>query len=152
MTEKYWDKLLTKWRAQKRDGFTIPYIIGSQKYLPDNQQIQDIEELLIDIVNNDQTEIYISYCDTIGDIILGVRDETKKELLGSYPSFKGKSQSKFYLTTGVNHLGKNMENIISSLKDKFQADINDGKFSLNNGIKGDYSPKEIEFITTCYSE
>lgn len=152
MTEKYWGKLLTKWREQKRDGFTIPYIIGSQKYLPNNQKIHDIEELLIDIVNNEQTEIYISYCDAIGDIILGVRDETKKELLGSYPPFNGKSQSKFYLTTGVDYLGINIENIISSLKNKFQADINNGKFSLNNGIKGDYNPKEVEFITTGYSE
>ena len=151
MTTKYWDILLTKWREQKRDGFTIPFIIGSQKYLPKNHTYQDIPELINDILKTETTEIYISYCPDIGDNILGIRDASKSQLKGLFPLFANNPQTSLYLTMSVDYLGKNIEQILSSLQTKYDADIASGKFSLNDGVTGDFSPKEIEFIKNCYS-
>ena len=38
---KYWQTLLTEQKKKGKKGFTIPYIIGSQNYLPDNFTLQD---------------------------------------------------------------------------------------------------------------
>lgn len=60
--EKYWQKLLREWRSHGRAGFSIPYIIGSQQYLPANHSSQDIEELITDIIETGDETILLRYC------------------------------------------------------------------------------------------
>jgi hypothetical protein len=68
-TEYYWERLLREWRKQGRDGFSIPFVIGSQKCLPASHKIQGIGDLIMDIALNQHCSVYILYCNTIQDII-----------------------------------------------------------------------------------
>ena len=152
MEQKYWHRLLTQWRNDGRDGFTIPYVIGSQKYVPTNHAHQNIEQLLIDIVNNREDEIYIKYCITTQDIILGIRDETKINIPGEFPPFNGTPQSKLFLTSFLTDLGSNVESIILKLKERYEEHIDSEKFSINDRVRGYYLEEEIDFIRNCYSD
>lgn len=145
---KYWEKLLVKWRKKSRDGFSIPYIIGSQKFLKKPSK-QNIEGLLIDIIENSENEIYISYCMTINDLILGIRDNSKKRINGYFPKYKEKEQSKFFVTSFISDLGTDVEKIIENLNDRYSERILKEQFSINNRIPGDYNQNEKEFITEC---
>ena len=149
---KYWQALLTEWRKDGRDGFTIPFIIGSQKYLGESPN-QDIETLIVSIIENEEQEIYLKYCITTEDIVLGIRDETKLSLKGYFPPFRDNTtQSKLFLTDYVNDLGENIETIISSLNDKYQHYIDDEEFSKNDRQRGDYSADEKQFIKRVFSD
>lgn len=148
MGNPYWEILLTKWREVGRDGFSIPYIIGSQQYLTENKN-QNISELFMDIINNANQEIYLSYCMNIGDLILGIRDDSKKKIRGFFPHYDGQEQNKFYLTDFVKNLGINLEDIIENLSDKYALQIEKEQYSINNRIPGDYLPSEIYFIKSC---
>ena len=61
MYKKYWQILLSEWRESTRNGLTIPFIIGSQKYLKVSVN-QDVVKLIWDIANSDDFEVYITYC------------------------------------------------------------------------------------------
>lgn len=148
MAYQYWEILLSEWREIGRDGFTIPFIIGSQKYATNNVN-QNIPELLIDIINNSNQEIYLSYCMNINDLILGIRDDSKNRIKGFFPKFNGQEQHTFYLTDFVRDLGANMEDIIENLTEKYSSQIEREEYSINNRVPGDYSTSEIQFIKTC---
>lgn len=142
---KYWEILLINWREKGRDGFSLPFLIGSQQYLANNTN-QNIKELITDIIENSNHEIYIAYCMNINDLVLGIRDVSKQKISGSFPKFKNKPQSKFFLTNFLNDLGQNAESIIDKLTVRYERQINSKKYSINNHIISDYNVTEIEFI------
>ncbi|MCE7864276.1 MAG: hypothetical protein DYG99_12120 [Bacteroidetes bacterium CHB5] len=146
---KYWEQLLVEWRALGRDGLTIPYIIGSQQFLPSTNCVQTIESLLLDISTNKEYEVYITYCMNINEIILGIRDESKTKIAGHFPPLNGGKQQKLFLTNGVSNLGDNVESIIITLMEKYQEKIASEKFSKRGDEWGDYSTSEKEFIISC---
>lgn len=151
--QNYWQALLIEWRKKGRDGFTIPFIIGSQEYLAENYIKQDIEELLLDITNNGSLQVYIKYCITTEDIVLGVRDETKLNLQGSFPSFSNSTtQSYLFLTAFLNDLGSDVETIISSLVEKYQQYIDARQFSKFDRKREYFQPNEIEFIQSVFKK
>lgn len=149
MTNQYWEILLSNWRESGRDGFSIPYLIGSQQYLTDNKN-QDISELFIDILTNSNQEIYLTYCMNIDDLILGIRDDSKKRIKGFFPKYNKQEQNKFYLTDFVRDLGTDLESIIENLTDKYLHQINNKLYSINNRIPGNYTASEIYFIKKSF--
>ena len=68
--KKYWTVILSEWRNRGRDGLTLPFVIGSQKYLRQSIK-QDIKELFADILSSD-AKVYLKYCLTTEEIILGI--------------------------------------------------------------------------------
>jgi hypothetical protein len=74
-----------------RDGYSIPFIISSQQFL-DKTSKQNVDNLIADFVKNSNNEIYISYCMTINDLILGIRDDSKKHII---LNLLGKPSSEF---------------------------------------------------------
>ncbi len=147
---KYWERLLIEWRALGRDGLTIPYIIGSQQFLLTTHINQNIEELLIDIASNKECEVYITYCMNINEIILGIRDSSKRKIAGHFPPLEGKDQSKLFLTSFVENLGTDVESICLSLTVKFQGHIDGKHFSKRGDEWVEYSTGEKEFIRSCF--
>ena len=145
---KYWEILLVEWRKIDRNGFTIPYIIGSQQFL-NHTSNQKIEDLIIDIIENSKNEIYITYCMTINDLILGVRDNSKKKINGYFPKYNGKDQNKFFVTSFVSNLGSDIKEIIENLNNRYSERILKKEFSTNNRIFGDYNQNEKKFIIRC---
>lgn len=148
MEKKYWETLLIKWREKGKDGFTIPFLIGSQQYLSNNEN-QNIKELIIDIIENSKHEIYIAFCMNINDLILGIRDNSKQKIKGSFPKFRENPQSKFFLTDFLDDLGQDVESIIDKLTIKYEKQIKNKQYSINNRKIGHYDVDEIEFIKTC---
>lgn len=59
---KYWQVLLQNHRGKGKDGLTIPFLIGSQNYLPNSSNPQTISELIKDMVNHDSFEKCLRYC------------------------------------------------------------------------------------------
>jgi hypothetical protein len=147
----YWELLLAQWRRNRNDGLTVPYIIGSQKFLPASIKTQGIRDLVIDIIQNENFPVYATYCPTIGQIILGYRDKSRENIAGSFPSYNQKAQNGFYLTKILDNMGVTMEEVIVSLRDKFQEPIDNSKFSFNSREWGSYSDKEIKFIKDCFA-
>lgn len=147
---KYWEVLLTEWRKVGRDGFTIPFIIGSQKFIPYPHVEQNIEELITDIILHSSTKVCLKYCLTIEDIILQTLDG-KKNLIGHYPDFKKTSQSTLFLTAFCDDLGKDCEQVVESLINRYHDFITHGEFSKNDRKRGDYTSAEKMFITNCFN-
>jgi len=150
MKKKYWQILLTEWRNLGRDGFTIPFIIGSQKFLGDTHEVQDIKALITDIIQNEEIVVCIKYCWTTEDIVLEILDERKK-LIGYFPSYMGAIQSKLFLTSFFKDLGTDCESIILSFIEKYQNYIDNGQFSKNDRQRGDYLPEETIFIKKSFA-
>ena len=73
--KKYWEILLEKQREKGKDGLSIPFIIGSQNYLPKNSYKQNISELINDIVSSDLFEICIRFCMGTCTFIAEIRKE-----------------------------------------------------------------------------
>lgn len=150
MTKKYWQILLTEWRKLGRDGFTIPFIVGSQKFLGDTHEVQDIKELITDIIQNEELVVCIKYCWTTEDIVLEILYESKK-LPGYFPPYMGATQSRLFLTQFLKDLGTDCESIISSFIEKYQNYIDKGEFSKNDRQRGDYLPVETIFIKKSFA-
>lgn len=146
----YWQSLLVNWRALGRNGLTVPYIVGGQKYLPPTHKHQSIEALLIDISNNNDYAVYITYCTDINEIILGLRDSSKLKIAGRFPPIDGKDQTKLFLTSVVDNLGEDVISIAHSLGDRFQHYIDKGAFSKWADDWADYSESEKQFIRDCF--
>ena len=149
--EKYWSTLLTEWTRKGRDGFTLPFIIGSQKFLGALTKHQDIADLLTDIVDSDNPKIYIKYCLTTEEIILGVYDEKQSSLKGTFPNRDGQPQRQLFLTLFLYDLGDKVEDIIQSLTNKYQQYIDKEEFSKHTDRTwGDFNVDDKTFIYSTF--
>ncbi|MFW5700917.1 MAG: hypothetical protein ACOCWM_04430, partial [Cyclobacteriaceae bacterium] len=138
------------WRKLGKKGLTIPFIIGSQRFLPAKYPHQAITELIEDMVLDGEFCLYVTYCQDINSIILGIKDE-KKLLGGDYPHFKGYSQKSFYITSIIR--SRLIEDLINELIDRYQHMIDNNKFSFNEyRTASDFSQEDIEFIKNSFSE
>lgn len=150
MEKKYWLVLLEKWRERKKDGFSIPFIIGSQKFLANKTYIQNVEDLILDIAKDD-VAIYITYCMNIDELIIGIKDDSKSRISGKFLELKNKKTNLFQ-TSFVTNLGDDVESLIINLKEKYDKEILQEKFSKNNRTLGNYLESEITFIKECFND
>jgi len=152
MNEKYWQKLLSKWKEQGHDGFSIPYIIGSQQYLPTNHISQEIHDLITDIIKTGDETILLRYCFNIGDLILEITGEQNEDKISRCPSFSDSPQSFLKVSNFMDDLGNTIEDLIDKLTERYQPHIDAGEFSINEGERGDYTPDEKIFIRGCFAD
>lgn len=150
MYKKYWQNLLFDWRESKRNGLTIPFIIGSQKYLKGSTN-QDISKLLWDIAMTDDFEVYITYCIDVNDLILGIRDESKIDIFGKHLTLDDTLHSNFFLTKIAYDLGEDINSVAQELSERYQRFIDDGLFSVNDRVRGVFNENEINFIKKSFS-
>ncbi len=70
-SEKYWYKLLTHFERNGyfENGLTIPFIIGSRKFIEPEQRIQTVQELISEFSNSD-CFINVLKCDLIVGSVL----------------------------------------------------------------------------------
>jgi hypothetical protein len=149
MYSKYWQKLLSSWRKEGRDGLTIPFLIGAQKYFQDNNPQQTVDDLIIDIAKSDGFEVYITYCMTIKELILGMRVGQKLNIAGSHLNLDNGEKSNFFVTKFVIDLGSDLPTVCATLTEKFQYHIDNGQFSTNQLEWTGYTLDDMEFIRRC---
>lgn len=147
MEEKYWQKLLREWRNSGHDGFSIPYLIGSQQFLPEKSPVQSIEDLLTDIIDTCNEPILLRYCFHIGDLILEL---TASHGYTHFPSFRQKAQSTLSVSDFVDDLGDSVEEMVNILTDRYEHHIIAGNYSINDGKRTDFTPDEKAFIRKCF--
>lgn len=152
MESEYWKTLLLEWKRKGKSGFTIPFIIGSQQFLPLKHKQQDIKGLIKDIANNTDTLVVIKYCINTEDIILEIK-ENIEYFPGFFPTIQNNQQDKLFLTSPhiLNDLGKSCESIITRFIERYQIHIDKGRFSKYDRERNDYLPEEKEFIKRAFS-
>src|SRR5690242_16394422 len=70
---EYWEILLIKQRERGKDGLTIPFLIGSQQFLKNNNEKQNIRDLIHDIAQSDSFETCIRHCMGTQTLIAEIR-------------------------------------------------------------------------------
>ncbi len=148
---KYWQLLLTQWRREGGDGLTLPFIIGAQKYFHVTPPEQTIAELVMDIAQSNEFEVYLTYCMDIKELILGIREGRKCDIAGTHLKLENGENSSLFLTKFVDDLGTDLKSLQESLIEKFQDTIDARQYSINQKEWGDYTSSEVKFILTCYA-
>ena len=149
---RYWEKLLVNWRRTGRDGLTVPFLVGSQSYLPAASIHQDIEELIEDIAKHDALEVYLRYCLDTDELILGVRDAMKSKIPGKFPLLDGKPQRGLFVTNFHPEFQDDISSIVAALEERYQSVIDQELYSRINGQWSRYSELEITFIQNSFSD
>lgn len=145
---RYWQTLLTEQKKKGKKGFTIPYIIGSQNYLPESYPRQDVERLIIDIATNSLLTVFLKYCLDTDDLILEIKSSSA---LGTNPDFNKKSQTSLFISNFNNDFGDTIEAIAKNLYNKYQPYVSSKQYSKNGGSRGDFSPAEKDEIQKWFS-
>ncbi|MCS3797861.1 hypothetical protein [Niastella sp. OAS944] len=145
---RYWQTLLTEQKKKGKKGFTIPYIIGSQKYLPVCYPRQDVENLVIDMVTNSLFPVFLKYCMDAGDLILEIMSATA---IGINPDYNSQQQTNFYISKFNNDFGNSIEAVAKNLCKKYQPYVSSHEYSINGGKRGDFTSKEKEDIKNWFS-
>lgn len=127
---EYWKKLLKSQRDRGKSGLTIPFIIGSQRFLKQKKYEYDISQLIFEIVEKGTFEVTLTLCPDIHTLILEIKKPYKNVY---YPKFNGNEQINLSVAISLmDEFGETIENIISKLVDKFQDKIINGEFSAKN--------------------
>lgn len=150
---EYWEILLIKQRERGKDGLTIPFLIGSQQYLPTNSN-QDIAGLIRDMATSSSFETCIRHCMGTQTFIAEIRKQ--KNMVSYLKSSFGEQTN---LSVGImskSDLGEDIDQVIENLVDKFQDTIDDERFSAEPNVNGrsvnwrELSPDDIKFIKDSF--
>lgn len=144
----YWYKLISYWvKNKKREGLTIPFIIGAEKHAnPDVTKTKSVAELITDIINTDIDDtITLFYCDTIGEYVLGINNRFCS-MQGHEIQSETTNKTTLIATSSMQILGKNINEIVSSLTKKYAQSLSDKKYSYDKGNWTTYSDIEMQMI------
>jgi len=150
----YWQILLHKQKLRGKSGFTIPFIIGCQRFFTNNVDKQNIEQLLVSILSNSKFTITLRYCIDIKEIILEISNPMTPVY---FPKYNGMDQRGLSVSTFNTDLGETCESIIRELENRYLFRIINNEFSVQindsgrDSIWGDYTESEIHFIKDCIS-
>lgn len=151
---KYWETLLQKQREIGKNGLTIPFLIGSQNYLPKSSHKQTIRELIEDMIKNDSFEKCLRYCIGTQTFIIEVR---KGKNAVYYPKINEQDQLNF--SVGLHHRNDftdHIDELIKELIHRFQEPIDNEIFSAEPNVDGrsanwnKFSDKNISFIKDSF--
>lgn len=129
---KYWETLLTRQRERGRDGLTLPFLIGSQKYLLDTHVKQNIEDLILDMTLKSSFETCIRFCMGTQTFVFEIRKQNNAVY---YPTVNQNAQDG--LSVAVFHkpeFGDTVEGLIKKMGDKFQDVIDNENFSAEPNV------------------
>lgn len=146
----YWHKLLTEWRKNEGNGFTLPFIIGSQKYLNlKSSHQQNIAAIISEMAINPYDEISIAYCTDIKQIIFGIRDASKQNVVGEFIQ-SNNVDTKLFRNKIVDDLPIDLDQLIVELTERFQHYIDQKEYSVNNLEWTEFTYEEKKFISACF--
>jgi hypothetical protein len=121
---EYWKILLKRQQERGKKGFTLPFLIGSQTYLPSPHKHQTIRDIIVDMASNNKFETCIRYCMDTSALIFEIKNPTNKV---AYPNFENNEQKNLSVAFLNNNLGNSVEEIIESMEQEYQDKINRGQ-------------------------
>lgn len=152
---RYWEILLDQQKKRGRAGLTLPFIIGSQYYIKQENLEYSIESLLIDIIENSSSEICIRHCIATQALIFEIR-HTRNAVY--FPLYADKEQNNLSVSVSSKiDLGENVEMITDKLKDRYQDIINEKMYSAEPNVNERYanwrefSIEDKIFINECFN-
>ena len=153
---KYWEVLLTKQRERGKAGLTLPFLIGSQEYLPSSHIQNGIEDIILDILSSNSFETCIRPCLDTHTLILEIRNPKNNVF---FPTYNNETQSNLSIAILLkSDLGDSIKLLIEKLIEEFQEPITKGLFSAEPNVNGrspiwnPFSYDDITFIQQCFAE
>ncbi len=154
---KYWEILLKEQRERGKSGLSIPFLIGSQRYLHfKGSKEQTISELIVDISQNTSFETCLRYCMGTQTLILEIR-KTKNAVY--FPKYYAVEQLNLSVAVSFDNLGDSVEKITKELESRFQEPIDKELFSAEPNADGrtvvwkEYTvDKDIPFIKNSFDK
>lgn len=152
---KYWEVLLQNHLEKGKDGLSIPFLIGSQKYLPDSFNHQTIRELIEEMIYHDTFEKCLRYCLGTQTFIIEIRKEKNAVY---YPQINKQEQAN--LSVGLFYrkdFTDDVDKLIQELQIRFQEPIDIGLFSAEPNVDSrsvkwnNFSGREIWFIKNSFT-
>lgn len=111
---------------------TLPFIIGSRKFIEPEQRIQTVQELISEFSNSDCL-INVLKCDLIGEYVFRISDTESRKIYGGIENF---------VITDNSFLGcKNHNDIAMELEKRYNDIIKVEKFSR---IMGDWNSFDLK--------
>jgi histidinol phosphatase-like enzyme len=143
MKKKYWELIIEK--SNKKQ--TLPYVIGSKKILFPNSDFDTIENLLDEIINSENNEIYsMYYCPDIGEYVI-FHNKHKGYLMNGLEIINPKTgKLKLVFAINMESFGKTFEKIKSELSNRYKSNVADEKFSYEKGKWEVFTEKEKNII------
>lgn len=125
-SEKYWYKLLIHFEKNRyfENGLTLPFIIGSRKFIEPEQNLQSVQELISEFNNSDYF-INVLKCDLIGEYVFRISDTENKKIYGGIGNFVI-TDSSFSDYESYNEISLKLEK-------RYNKIIKAEKFSRKNG-------------------
>lgn len=126
LNNKYWFKLLSHFenKGYIHNGLTIPFIIGSRRFIQPFAEIQDIEELINDFRTSGHF-ISIFKCNSIGEFVLNISNENDKLIYGGFENF-------VFIDNSFSDI-KSFEELNTYFKERYSEKIRKEQYSLNSG-------------------
>lgn len=144
---RYWQKLLVGWRNKNRTGLTVPFLIGSQINIMN--QNSSIKDLLYEIAHGD-LEIYLTYCPHINELILGIKEDGYGNFNGKFLKIHQEKDiyGKLYVSKIILNDTKEskIEEIIEILDNRYSNQIENSLFSKNQNNWTSFTEADIAFI------
>lgn len=152
---KYWEILLYRQQERKRDGLTLPFLIGSQKYLANTYTRQSIEDLILEMTLKNSFESCVRFCLGTQTFIFEIR-KTKNSVY--FPTVNQNIQQGLSIVSFHKaDFGDTVEELIAKMDNDFREEIAKENFSAKSNIYGrapkwnKFSDEDELFIKECFS-
>jgi hypothetical protein len=131
----YWFRILKHFEKNHyyENGLTLPFLIGSRKYLEPDKKLHSIEQFIIE-VSQSVTPITMMRCGQIKEYVFGIMDYESNKQKHIYRSFKS-----LIITDDSFRDVSDLPTLIEQLKILYNDHINKETFSIIRGDWGGYS-------------
>lgn len=153
LSKPYWLIVLEHFEKHRyiQNGLTIPFLIGAEKFLSQEDDLLSVKEFLTQIIDRKiQRQITMQRCPDIGEYVFGLVDwETNQ-----FKEFYKKSGKNMFRELGClnildrsYHEIEDIDEIIRKLEEIYNPLVNDMKYSKNFGEWSSFTEKDINRIS-----
>lgn len=137
----YWSVLLRYFekRGYIHNGLTIPFLIGTRKIMEPKKPFLSINDLVFSISEIGGT---ILECPNIGEFVIGTLDAETLRYKSAYPKFI----DNILITDNSLNMVNNIQELISHFEKRYQKNLDNSTYSINNGVWSDFTEIEVNRI------
>ena len=139
----YWVKLIRHFdiKGYFINGPTIPFLIGARKHIEPKSELLSIKDLF-DEINRFSTPVTVMWCNDIKEYVWGILLAETNMYRLQYPEMYRELGNVVVTDNSFGTLGGNA--LVDEMEGLYNDKIKNGYYSKNNGIWGDFFPKEVE--------
>lgn len=150
-TKPYWFRLISYWvKEHKKNGLTIPFVIGAEQFYYESLSFEakTVSQLLTEIINSNIDEIItLSFCNNIGDYVLGIQNNN---IINGLEFKNSLNRTTLVAALSTEILGTNIESIANSLTEKYSQFLRSKQYSLINFNYTYFNESDIRIIKQSF--